>query len=172
MLMTVEYLRRYVETTESDEMLTERLTALESAIRQETHNTFTERHFCLSTAIASGELQQSSRHLHEGDTLLLQQMRYGNGLYQLGADNTVSPIPDDAPYVEVYKVVYPPDIVMGCVDIMRYKLTSKTQDKAGVSSESISRHSVSYAGEDAYSAVFGVPLRLVKFLDRYRKARF
>lgn len=41
MLMTVEHLRKFADTEAPDELLAEYLAALESAIRQETHNTFT-----------------------------------------------------------------------------------------------------------------------------------
>ena len=51
MLMTVEHLRKFVDTETPDELLAEHLAALESAIRQETHNTFTERGFRHVTAI-------------------------------------------------------------------------------------------------------------------------
>lgn len=175
MLMSVEYLRKFVDTEETDEILEERLVALESAIRQETHNTFTERYFRHETAILNGVILAPNKHIASGDTVLISGMHYGNGIYTVQDGNMLKPVPDDTEYAILHRVVYPPDVVMGCVDIMRYKLSCAAQRaelKAGISSETISRHSVSFVGEDAYSGVFGVPERLVKFLDRYRKARF
>ena len=170
MLMTAEHLRKFVETAETDEMLNEYLTALESAVRQETHNTFTERHFCHKTAIQNSTMLTPSLHLRSGDTVQI-----GAHLYTVGSGGTLSPELPDTACAELHRVAYPPDVVMGCVDIMRYKL-SKTAgsapEKAGIASETISRHSVTFSGEDAYSGVLGVPARLVRFLDRYRKARF
>lgn len=170
MLMTAEHLRKFVETEETNEMLIEYLTALESAVRQETHNTFTERHFCHKTAIQSSTMLTPSLRIHSGDTVQI-----GDYLYTVGSGGTLSPEFPDADCVEVHLVVYPPDVVMGCVDIMRYKLSktaNSAPEKAGIASETISRHSVTFSGEDAYSGVLGVPARLTKFLDRYRKARF
>lgn len=143
MLMTVEHLREFVDTEVPDELLAEHLAALEAAIRQETHNTFTERGFRHVTAIQGGVM--------------------------------LSPAPADTDSAVLHRVAYPPDVVMGCVDILRYKLSRAGQnaaDRAGIASETISRHSVTFSGEDAYSGILGVPERLVRFLDRYRKARF
>lgn len=170
MLMTAEHLRKFVETAETDEMLIEYLTALESSVRQETHNSFTERHFCHKTAIRNSTMLTPSLHLRSGDTVQI-----GAHLYTVGSGSTLSPELPDADCVEVHLVVYPPDVVMGCVDILRYKLSRAGQnaaDRAGIASETISRHSVTFSGEDAYSGILGVPERLVRFLDRYRKARF
>lgn len=175
MLMSVEYLRKFVDTEETDAILETRLEALEAAIRQETHNAFTERYFCHETAILNGVMLTPDKHIASGDTVLISGMPYGNGIYVVQDENALKPAPDDTEYAILHRVIYPPDVVMGCVDIMRYKLSRAAQHaetKAGISSETISRHSVSFVGEDAYSGVFGVPERLVKFLDRYRKARF
>ncbi len=175
MLMSVEYLRKFVDTEETDAILEARLEALEIAIRQETHNTFTERFFSHETAIKDGVMLSTNRHISVGDTVLISGMPYGNGIYTVMEESKLNPDPDDTEYAVLHRVIYPPDVVMGCVDIMKYKLSRAAQQadaKAGISSETISRHSVSFAGEDAFSGVFGVPERLVKFLDRYRKARF
>lgn len=170
MLMTAEHLRKFVDTAETNEILDEYLTALESAIRQETYNTFTERNFCHKTAIHNSTMLTPSLHLHSGDTVQI-----GEHLYTVGSGGTLSPELPDTACAELHRVVYPPDVVMGCVDIMRYKLSKAGQnaaDRAGIASETISRHSVTFSGEDAYSGILGVPERLVRFLDRYRKARF
>ena len=165
MLMTVEHLRKFADTEAPDELLAEYLAALESAIRQETHNTFTERGFRHVTAILTPSLR-----ILTGDTVQI-----GEQLYTVLPDSMLSPAPADTASAVLYRVVYPDDVVMGCVDILRYKLSKTGQnaaDRAGIASETISRHSVTFSGEDAYSGVLGVPARLVRFLDRYRKARF
>lgn len=170
MLMTVEHLRKFVETAETEEMLNEYLTALESAVRQETHNTFTERGFRHVTAIQGGVMLTPSLRILTGDTVQI-----GEQLYTVLPDSMLSPAPADTDSAVLHRVAYPPDVVMGCVDILRYKLSRAGQnaaDRAGIASETISRHSVTFSGEDAYSGVLGVPERLVRFLDRYRKARF
>lgn len=170
MLMTVEHLRKFVETAETEEMLNEYLTALESAVRQETHNTFTERGFRHVTAIQGGVMLTPSLRILTGDTVQI-----GEQLYTVLPDSMLSPAPADTDSAVLHRVAYPPDVVMGCVEILRYKLSRAGQnaaDRAGIASETISRHSVTFSGEDAYSGILGVPARLTKFLDRYRKARF
>ena len=105
-----------------------------------------------------------------GDTVQI-----GEQLYTVLPDSMLSPAPADTDSAVLHRVAYPPDVVMGCVDILRYKLSRAGQnaaDRAGIASETISRHSVTFSGEDAYSGILGVPERLVRFLDRYRKARF
>lgn len=170
MLMTVEHLRKFVGTETPDELLAEHLAALESAIRQETHNTFTERGFRHVTAIQGGVMLTPSLRILTGDTVQI-----GEQLYTVLPDSMLSPAPADTDSAVLHRVAYPPDVVMGCVDILRYKLSKAGQnaaDRAGIASETISRHSVTFSGEDAYSGILGVPERLVRFLDRYRKARF
>jgi hypothetical protein len=170
MLMTAEHLRKFVDTAETDEMLDEYLTALEAAVRQETHNTFTERGFRHVTAIQGGVMLTPSLRILTGDTVQI-----GEQLYTVLPDSMLSPAPADTDSAVLHRVAYPPDVVMGCVDILRYKLSKAGQnaaDRAGIASETISRHSVTFSGEDAYSGILGVPERLARFLDRYRKARF
>ena len=69
MLMTVEHLRKFVDTETPDELLAEHLAALEAAIRQETHNTFTERGFRHVTAIQGGVMLTPSLRILTGDTV-------------------------------------------------------------------------------------------------------
>lgn len=65
---------------------------------------------------------------------------------------------------------YPPDVKMGAVEMVRWNMNNR--DKAGIASETLSRHSVSYfdASEGNYSA--GFPVSVVGFLKPYMKARF
>lgn len=65
---------------------------------------------------------------------------------------------------------YPPDVKMGAIEMLRW--STNNRDKAGIASETLSRHSVSYfdASESNYSA--GFPVSLTGFLKPYMKARF
>ena len=122
------------------------------------------------TAIQGGVLLTPSLRILTGDTVQI-----GEQLYTVLPDSMLSPAPADTDSAVLHRVAYPPDVVMGCADILRYKLSRAGQtaaDRAGIASETISRHSVTFSGEDAYSGILGVPERLVRFLDRYRKARF
>lgn len=115
MLMTVEELRRYVETELDDQTLGVMLEAMENVIQKHTNNSFREY--------------------------------------------TVDGI-----------VVYPADIKMGAVNLMKWELNNR--DKVGVSSETISRHSVTYFNMDGDNSIMGYPKSLLGFLRPYKKARF
>lgn len=115
MLMTVEELKRYVETDLEDQALEARLQALELSIQGYTHNNFKR--------------------------ILAQN----NG-------------------------EYPMDVKMGAVHLMKWDLTSR--DKAGVASETISRHSVTYRSDTETNYINGFPASLMGFLKPYVCARF
>jgi hypothetical protein len=115
MIVTVEELRRHVNTDKDDKALEDILQALESSIKRYTNNSFT-------------------RVLEEN-----------NGQY-------------------------PPDVKMGVVNLMQWELNSR--EKVGVQSETISRHSVTYASVSAADFDMGYPKRLMGFLKPYMKARF
>lgn len=73
-------------------------------------------------------------------------------------------------YVVEGVVIYPADIKIGVVNLMKWELTSR--DKAGVASETISRHSVTYRDETTTNFTNGYPSSLMGFLLPYKKARF
>ena len=114
MIISVDELRQFVNTDESDSALEFRIQALESFICKYTNNDFINRE--------TGEKD------------------------------------------------YPSDVKMGAIEMFRWNMNNK--DKAGIASETLSRHSVSYfdASESNYSA--GFPVSVVGFLKPYMKARF
>ncbi len=66
-------------------------------------------------------------------------------------------------------VRFPAAVQEGVIKLLSYDL--KFGDKTGIQSETIGRHSVSYA-PDSVDRVFGYPVSLLGFLKPYRKARF
>lgn len=115
MIMTVNELRQFIETEESDQVLQVRLEALESMIQKYTNNNFRE--------------------------------------YKVDG-----------------VVVYPADIKIGVVNMLKWDMDNR--DKAGIASETISRHSVTYVDQTAANTMVGYPVSLVGFLKPYIKARF
>ena len=97
-----------------------------------------------------------------------------DGLY------TITEILDDAIRVDsdlykypdnlVTKVEYPANIKAGVIDLMKWEI--KNRDKAGIQSETLSRHSVTYFNQYANNQVMGYPVALLGFLKPYMKARF
>lgn len=75
---------------------------------------------------------------------------------------------------------YPMDIRLGCVDIIRWKLRNEAANSGDTSqkevqSETISRHSVTYAADQSEKDIdveLGVPKKHTAFLNQYMKARF
>ena len=122
MLMTVEELRQYISTDETDEVLAAKLSALELTIRNYTNNNFTK-------------------------------------------DGVVE---------------YPADVKLAAVNSLKWQLKNEAANsgdtsKKDIQSETLSRHSVTYAAdatEADLSADFGVPKKLVACLKYYKKARF
>lgn len=125
MILTVAELRRFIETSEDDAMLEERLLAIETAIKGYTHNNF-------------------------------------------------------ARVLENNGGEWPADIRMGVVDILKWKLkndaaNSGDDTQKAVQSETISRHSVTYAVDATESDLdvrLGFPKKYTAFLRPYMRARF
>lgn len=65
---------------------------------------------------------------------------------------------------------YPMDVKMGVVNLMKWEQNNR--DKVGVSSETISRHSVQYFNMDGDNSIMGYPKSLMGFLKPYKRARF
>lgn len=65
---------------------------------------------------------------------------------------------------------YPMDVKIGVINLMKWELTNR--DKAGIASESISRHSVTYFDMTGDNTAMGYPRSLTGFLRPYMKARF
>ena len=67
------------------------------------------------------------------------------------------------------EIVYPDDIKLGVVRLIEWD--EKMRSKAGIQSETISRHSVTYADQTS-KTINGYPAHLMSFLKPYMKARF
>lgn len=65
-------------------------------------------------------------------------------------------------------VVWPADVQIGALNLLSWDVGK--QSRAGIASESISRHSISYVGQEGY--VSGYPASELGFLTPYIKARF
>lgn len=174
MLMTVEELRRYMETDEDDQVLEARLQALESLIRGYTHHDFAVRHTARLADIVGGTfMPDESLDIEPGDTVRVSGER-NEGLYTVveaseGAFTVAGKTYDELDAF-VVKVAYPMDVKLGAVGLLKWDLTGR--DKAGVQSESISRHSVTYADQTAENTAAGYPSALMGFLQPYMCARF
>ena len=186
MLMTVEELREYITTDETDAALAAKLSALELTIRKYTNNNFMVRGI-RTTADAFNKIFtcMTTANFKVGDTVQVSMSDFMDGLLCTIAeivDNTI--IVNEDIYHEddvlVTKVEYPADVKLGAVNILKWQLRNEAAasgDKSAmpVQSETISRHSVTYATDATEADIatdFGVPKKLVAFLKGYKKARF
>lgn len=177
MIMTVAELRRFIDTEDEDQVLEAKLLALELSIRAYTNNNFQVRAFrAVAAAVSDHELIcKEPIPFREGDTLQITDSEFmPNALVTVTAVNggTVTVAEDvfNESGVVVTKVVYPQDVKMGVVNLLKWELNNR--DKVGVSSETISRHSVTYFDMTGDNSTMGFPVALLGFLRPYRKARF
>lgn len=184
MIITVEKLRQYIGTNLTDEMLEEKLQALEVSIRKHTNNNFQNISIRFMADSEKGILQYSSNYINVGDTVQISQSNYNNGLYVI-TEKTEDTITLDKPLYDEYsilvtKIEYPLNVKMGVIEIMRWKLNNEHKNydptaEKDIQSESVSRHSVTYVKDTTESDLdsrFGVPKKYVSFLKDYTKARF
>lgn len=175
MIMSVtEYRLLNPNDPETDLALEARLRALESVIRAYTNNNFQKRAFRFSCPIINGKLYYSTNLLKEDDTVQISESALNDGLYvvqDIGSD-TISLDADlyDEDYVLVTKIIYPDDVKMGVLNLMKWENTNR--DKVGIASESLSRHSVTYFDMNGENSLVGYPKALLGFLMPYMKARF
>ena len=186
MLMTVEELRKYIDTDETDAILKSRLDALELTIRRYCNNNFQKRGFRVTADIMAGVFMSESLIPFEvGDTIMVSESDLQSDcLVTVTEVNDLTFLTDnewaDDNDVLVTKVEYPADEKLGAANILKWQLRNEAaaagdKSQKDIQSENISRHSVTYATdatESDLSADFGVPKKLVACLKFYKKARF
>jgi hypothetical protein len=177
MIMTVAELKQFIATDEANEVLEAKLQALELLIRAYTNNNFQNRGFRIEADIRGGVfMSESLIPFSVGDTVMISQSDL-----QDGSLCTVKEITDDTTFtvnescadddcILVTKVVYPMDVKLGVANMLKWQYSNG--DKVGVSSETISRHSVTYFNMDGDNSIMGFPKSLLGFLAPYKRARF
>lgn len=176
MIMTIEELKSYINTKESDTVLEAKLQALELLVRKYTNNNFQQRSFRSVADIVGNTIEcKSLPRVKEGDTIQISDTLYNDGLYTVetikaGVTITVKEDIVDETDVLLTKIDYPMDVKMGVVNMLKWDLENR--NKVGIQSETISRHSVTYFNMDGNNSSIGYPKSLTGFLEPYRKARF
>lgn len=174
MIISVENLKKHIETSLPDEVLEAKLEALELLIRKYTNNNFQNRGFRFNCPVMTTKLYLSTPLLKVGDTVQISETIYSNGIYVIKAVEDGFMELDkqliDEFDVLVTKVEYPMDVVLGVVNMLKWDLENR--DKVGIQSETISRRSVTYFDQSANNTLLGYPISLLGFLKPYMKARF
>ena len=157
-----------------DDVLTSKLSVIESAIRKYTNNNFQNRLIRFSASVENGVIKGTSPYLKPLDTIEISH-GVNKGLYTvINLDNGVKTIEPlyDYPVQLITKIEYPVDVVEGAIDLLDWELIQKGKEKSGVASETISRHSVSYVQRTGDNTINGYPIELFNFCNEYMKARF
>lgn len=175
MIISAEEARKFIKTDEPEPVLEAKLLALENLIRKETNNNFQSTGYRRTADIVGGMFcVEALTPFEVGDTVQISASELNAGLYTVKevSDSTffVNEKVVDEKDVLVTKVVYPIDVKMGVVNMLKWDLENR--DKVGVASESISRHSVTYFNMDGDNSMLGYPKSLVGFLKPYKRARF
>lgn len=174
MIISVENLKKHIETSLPDDVLEAKLEALELLIRKHTNNNFQNRGIRFKCPIMTTKLYLSTPFLKPGDTIQISESIYSDGIYVIeeaedGFFVLNKPLIDETD-VLVTKVEYPMDVVLGAINMLKWDLENR--DKVGIQSETISRHSVTYFNMDGDNSTMGYPKSLLGFLVPYLKARF
>jgi hypothetical protein len=173
MIISVEGLRNHVLTEETDETLEIKLKAIENLIRSYTHNNFQIREIRSQSEVVNNRIVNPPLYMMVGDNLQISQSLLNNGIYtvtEIAEEGmTVSGTLFDCSKNLVTKVSYPPDVILGAVNLYKWDMDNRA--KVGIQSETISRHSVTYFNMDGENAVMGYPKSLLGFLKPYMKAR-
>lgn len=176
MLMSVEELKMYLSTSDSDEAIKAKLCAMEALIRSYTNNRFyANPRKAVAGVVNNGEITSNEDvHFAAGDTIqaTLGKCAKDGGIYTIKTVNekkfTVEEeISDMAAHF--IKVSYDMNIKMGVVNLMKWEIASR--NKVGIASETISRHSITYLNMDGDNSLMGYPRSLLGFLKPYRRAR-
>ena len=176
MILSLEELRRYVDTDQPDDILQMKLDAIESGIRAYAHNGFQNRGARSFVEVYEGKIVAACRGFFSaGDTVQLSGSAWQDGLYiVLDVSGNVLTmkerlVDEAAPGLSITRIDYPASIKAGVVDLMRWEALYR--DKVGLTAETLSRHSVSYAGTGAGDSLMGYPAQLLGFLKPYMRMR-
>ena len=137
MIITVEELKTVSELSSiPDEQLTVMCEGIEDFIRQYTNNNFIVKNVTFNTPSLNGKLDTVSPLFKVGDTVLISNSKYNNGVYVINdLDGTLDKELFDDDNNKVTLVKYPPSIKLGVVKLLQYN--AKMDSKVGISSESL-----------------------------------
>ena len=173
MLISIEELRKIVETDESDYALSVRLSAIEAKIRTYSNNHFMVKGTTVAVTIKDGAVICNPGIFRPGQTVELMHTKASDGVYTLicrtndGFRLAGDLLDGDAGTMTLVR--YPQDVVMGAVDMLQYD--KSIEGLENVASESISRHSVTYRNPESAASLMGYPMHVISFLKPYRRAK-
>ena len=177
MILTVEEARELIDFKGwTDKKIERKLNAVESAIRAYTHNNFQDRDCRRTADIIGGSFYvEALTPFDIGDTVQIGETKLNKGLFTVVSTDDVSFTVEEAVKDEkdvlVTKVHYPADVVDCAINLLEWEVNNR--EKAGIQSETLSRHYVTYVQQTAGNMVKGYPVSILCALNpTYMKARF
>lgn len=174
MVVSVEKLKHHINTELDNRVLEDKLQALELLVRKYTNNNFQNRNIRYECSVMAQKLYIPGSLLKVDDTVQISESMYCDGIYTVIAiDENMIELSEpliDEPHALVTLVRYPADVQQGVINLLKWDLENR--DKVGISSETLSRHSVTYFNMDGDNSIMGFPKSLMGFLKPYKKARF
>lgn len=174
MIISISKIKEFVNLDGwTDARVEQKLKAIESVIRQYTNNNFQDRDYRRTADIVGGLFSAEALiPFGSGDTVQISESALNKGLFTVDEveDGTFTVNEDvkDEKDVLVTKIVYPPDVIDCCINLMDWEV--RNRQKVGIKSETLSRHSVTY--EDSTQMFNGYPVGILNALNLYKKARF
>lgn len=162
----------------SDEVLKRKLERIETSIRKHTNNSFQNRFVRGFFVVKNNRLYSEigsdiTDYLAVGDTIQISVYGVNNGIYTITESSDTYITVDKRLFPSENNLVtlieYPMDVVEGAIDILEWDTTNRK--KVGITSETISRHSVSYQQYDGNNTIDGFPAMLFGFCKDYMRAR-
>lgn len=157
-----------------DDLITRKLSVIESAIRKHTNNNFQNRLVRFKASVEDGVIKGTSPYLKSLDTIEISD-GVNKGLYTvISIDDGVKTIEPlyDYPEQLITKIEYPIDVIEGAIDLLDWELIKQGKEQSNIASESISRHNVTYVQRTNENTISGYPIELFNFCNEYKKARF
>ena len=175
MLISIDKLKAlYSEFDDiNEELLKRKLSAIENAIVSYTQNQFTNRYVNELVYMKDNKLmyaEEKTHYLTLGDTIRISEPKNIVNIFNITNIDDEGFVVDGYIYYEgllnARKVEYPIDIVEGAINILKWDIFERDKHE-GITSESISRHSVSYETLNASNTINGYPSRLFGFCTPY-----
>lgn len=178
MIMTVDEIKTQCDCGGmTDDVIKNRLNAIEAVIREFTHNNFQNRDIRFKASSDGYDLTCEPFFIKVGDTVQISQSKVNDGLYvvDMVADDrlTVDRELFAVPFNLVTKIEYPADVVQCAVDLFEWKKNFGAKIGIKSESETLSRHSESVTYEDSATLFMGYPVGILSGLSKlHNKARW
>lgn len=158
---------------EKTEEIQARLRGIEDFIRAYTNNKFQDRKRRERVRIKGQQALGSLSYFRTGDLVEISESGLNAGVYRIeridakGCELSGGPLTDEGP-VLMTRVSYPWGVQEVALRMLDWDLTNRS--KLGIASETLSRHSISYADQNQGQHA-GYPLAIISGLAPWVKAR-